>query len=52
MAFNHGTDLWSTGNDDEARKWFDKALSLACYLGDDGVFESQIQDRLTKLQWK
>ncbi|KAL5624996.1 hypothetical protein BROUX41_005056 [Berkeleyomyces rouxiae] len=50
-AFNHATDHWSSGNDDVAKKWFEKALSLSHYRMDDGVFEAHLHERLTKLQW-
>ncbi|KAL1892941.1 sporulation-specific protein 22 [Ceratocystis pirilliformis] len=51
MAFNHATDLWSSGNDEAAKTWFEKALSLGHYREDDGVFEAHLQERFMKLQW-
>lgn len=50
-AFNHGVDLYGSGEDELSKKWLQHAMTLAHYYQDGGVLEKDLQERCTRLQW-
>lgn len=50
-TFNHGVDLYGSGEDELSKKWLQHAMTLAHYYQDGGVLEKDLQERCTRLQW-
>jgi hypothetical protein len=51
-SFNHAIDLYSAGDDANARMWAEKALMLAEMVENDGSLALLLQEKYALLTWR